>query len=144
MLLRKELGSYFCIRLRHEVFVDKTSAVTSVAWNVLLAHLVGGAVNPILGVPAVISKNLRVDFFRGWQRGGLLSVTLELHAVDLLSSAASNANFAINASSSLTKEVVLSGHVTSVPRQVLSGPSARLLLGEVASIFRLECLVRHL
>ena len=40
----------------------------------------------------------------------------ELHAINLLPAAASNADFTVDAARSLTKEIVLGGNVTGVSR----------------------------
>lgn len=116
----------------------------------LLADLVGGAADPVLSIPAVVAVHIYIDFLRGGELACLLSVLLELHPVDFLSSAPSDTNLAIDATCCLTEEVVLGGYVACVPWEVLTSPSSRLLLCITSSVFRLErrriliCCLGHL
>ena len=116
-----------------------------VAGDVLLANLMSRTVDPVFGILAVVSKNLRVDVLRGGQSSCLLSVTLKFPSFNFLFSASGDADFAVDTSRSLTEEVVLSGYVARVTRKVFSGPSFRSLFrGESACSCLLERLVCHL
>jgi len=90
--------------------------MSSVAWDVLLANLVSWPIDPVLGITAMISKDVWVYILGGRQSGGLLSKSFELHAINHLPTAASIANFSVDAARSLTKEIDLGWHVTSVSR----------------------------
>ena len=90
--------------------------MSGVARDVLLANLVSGPIDPVLSVTAMISKDIWVYFLGGRQSGSLLPMPFELHTINLLPAAASNADFTVDAARSLTKEIVLGGNVTGVSR----------------------------
>ena len=90
--------------------------MSGVARDVLLANLVSGPIYPVLSVTAMISKDIWVYFLGGRQSGGLLLMPFELHTINLLPAAASNADFTVDAARSLAKEIVLGGNVTGVSR----------------------------
>ncbi len=98
--------------------------MSGVAGDVLLANLVSGPIDPVFGVTAMVSEDIWIYFLGGGQSGSLLPVAFELHAINLLPAATSNADFTVDAARSLTKEIVLGGNVTGVARQILASPAS--------------------
>lgn len=68
VLFGEKFCSYFGVALCHEVFVHKTSALASIARNVLLSDFMSRTADPVDCVPASIAINFSIDVFGSWQR----------------------------------------------------------------------------
>ena len=60
MVAREEVGCHTGVGLRQRISADHASHMTSVAGNVLLTDVVGRTTDPVLGIPAPISKHVLV------------------------------------------------------------------------------------
>lgn len=92
----------------------------------LLSNLVSRTADPVNGSLAMVSVNIGVDFLSGWQVGGLFLVSGQFQNVELIRVSSSHANFTIDRSRCLAKQVILGGNKTCVTRQVFTRPASLL------------------
>ena len=77
VLLGGQGGGDLGVGLGHGVAIDHTADVSSVAWYVLLANVVGRASNPILRMLATVAKDVLVHLSARGQVHGALHALLE-------------------------------------------------------------------
>ena len=125
MTLGEEGSSDTGVGLGHGIAVDHATNVASVTRDLLSAHLVGRASDPVHGELAGVAEDIFVHFGAGGEIDMAVHALLQGNAAHVLFVAAGGADLLVNSAGSLAEQVVLEGDVSSVAGEVLTGPAAR-------------------
>lgn len=115
------------VGLGHRVAVYHSSDVAGITWDLLAAHVMGWACNPVFGEFALVSKDILIHLGTSWQIYVALHALLKSDAAHVVFVASGLANFLVDGACSFAKQVIFEGHVSCVARQILASPRALLL-----------------
>lgn len=115
------------VGLGHRVAVYHSSDVAGITWDLLAAHVMGWACNPVFGEFALVSKDILIHLGTSWQIYVALHALLKSDAAHVVFVASGLANFLVDGACSFAKQVVFEGHMSCVARQILASPRALLL-----------------
>ena len=96
--------------------------MSGVVRNVLLADLVSGAGDPVLGVTAASAEHILVDAPVLGQLNFICLVTGHFEHLQIALVTSGKADLTVDRPRSFSTEIVFSWNVTSVARKVLAGP----------------------
>ena len=115
------------VGLGHRVAVYHSSDVAGITWDLLAAHVMGWACNPVFGEFALVSKDILIHLGTSWQIYVALHALLKSDAAHVVFVASGLANFLVDGACSFAKQVIFEGHMSCVARQILASPRALLL-----------------
>ena len=115
------------VGLGHRVAVYHSSDVASITWDLLAAHVVGWACNPVFGEFALVSKDVLIHLGAGWQVYVTHHALLQSDSAHVVLVASGLADFLVDGACSFAKQVIFEGHMSCVARQILASPRGLLL-----------------
>ena len=114
--------------------------MTSVAWDLLTAHLMSGSGNPVLRELAQVSIDVFVHLGASGKVHDTHHALLESDAAHVLLNTSGLTDLFVDSTGSFAEKVIFERHMARIAREVFTRPEA-CLLGHV--LCRLAPLMRH-
>lgn len=140
VLLGEKCGSNSGIGLRHGVLIDHTAHVASVARDLLAAHLMSRARNPVLRVLAQVTINVFVHLGASRKVYYAHHALLKGDSAEVLLNTSGLTDLFVDSTSSFAEKIIFLRNMARISWQVLTRPEA-CILGHV--LRRLTPLMRH-